>query len=209
MYVISGRINSSLDGINEILDQRDEKALLSLAEEQVSFGAECLDFNSGTRFQTEADDMATRGGAEAMGSGAGVLAEGAPADLAVLDTDGMHFMETTGQKVNLIVYCAKSADVETVMDRVNTALLYGASVRWLVDCDDSEIESIIDTLPFNASRRFGEKFIDIFEEGKRDFYLVDKDIHTIARFEITNLSSGHTFRSGEFREDLLEESLFH
>jgi len=60
-------------------------------------------------------DMATRGGAEAMGSGAGVLAEGAPADLAVLDTDGMHFMETTGQKVNLIVYCAKSADVETVM----------------------------------------------------------------------------------------------
>jgi len=95
------------------------------------------------------------------------------------------------------------------MDRVNTALLYGASVRWLVDCDDSEIESIIDTLPFNASRRFGEKFIDIFEEGKRDFYLVDKDIHTIARFEITNLSSGHTFRSGELREDLLEESLFH
>jgi len=57
MYVISGRINSSLDGINEILDQRDEKALLSLAEEQVSFGAECLDFNCGTRFQTEADDM--------------------------------------------------------------------------------------------------------------------------------------------------------
>jgi len=95
------------------------------------------------------------------------------------------------------------------MDRVNTALLYGASVRYLVDCQDSEIESIIEALPFNASRRYGEEFINLFEEGKRDFYIVDKDVHTIARFEMTNLASGHTFRAGVLREDLMEKSLFH
>ncbi len=95
------------------------------------------------------------------------------------------------------------------MDRVNTALLYGASVRYLVDCTDSEVEQVIELLPFNASRRFGEEFIDIFEEGKRDFYIVDKDIHTIARYEITNIATGHTFRAGVLREDLLEKSFFH
>ncbi|MDD6346605.1 MAG: methenyltetrahydromethanopterin cyclohydrolase [Lachnospiraceae bacterium] len=100
-------------------------------------------------------------------------------------------------------------DEVRAMDRVNTALLYGCDVKYLVDCEDSEIEACIDKLPFNASRRFGERFYDLFEEGKHDFYIVDKDIHTVARYEITNLKTGNTFRAGELREDMLEESLFH
>ena len=95
------------------------------------------------------------------------------------------------------------------MDRVNTALLYGAGVRYLVDCTDAEIEAVMDQLPFNASRRYGEAFIDIFEEGKRDFYIVDKDIHTIASYEFTNIATGNTFRAGMIREDMLEQSFFH
>lgn len=94
------------------------------------------------------------------------------------------------------------------MDRVNTALLYGASVRYLVDSTDAEIEAVIDQLPFSASRRYGEPFLDIFEEGKRDFYIVDKDIHTIAGYEFTNIATGNTFRSGVLREDMLEQSFF-
>lgn len=94
------------------------------------------------------------------------------------------------------------------MDRVNTALIYGATVKYLVNCDDAEIEAVIDQLPFSASRRFGEKFYDLFEEGKHDFYIVDKDIHTIAYYEITNLASGKTFRAGRIREDMLKDSLF-
>lgn len=95
------------------------------------------------------------------------------------------------------------------MDRVNTALLYGSSVRYLVDCTDAEIEEVIEQLPFCASRRYGEDFIDIFEEGKRDFYIVDKDIHTIAAYEFTNIATGNTFRAGVIREDMLEKSFFH
>jgi len=89
------------------------------------------------------------------------------------------------------------------MDRVNTALLYGVTVRYVVDCTDEEVEAVIHTAPFNASRRFGERFIDIFEEGKRDFYIVDKDIHTVACYEITNYATGKTFRGGEIREDMM------
>ncbi len=94
------------------------------------------------------------------------------------------------------------------MDRVNSSLLYGVKVRYLVDSTDAEVEEVINQLPFNASRRFGEEFIDIFEEGKRDFYVVDKDIHTVAMYEITNIATGNTFAAGEMREDLLKKSLF-
>ena len=94
------------------------------------------------------------------------------------------------------------------MDRVNTSLLYGVTVRYVVNCTDSEVEAIIDKLPFSASRRFGESFADLFEEGERDFYKVDKDIHTVARYEITNFASGRTFKAGIIREDMLKASLF-
>jgi methenyltetrahydromethanopterin cyclohydrolase len=91
------------------------------------------------------------------------------------------------------------------MDRVNTALLYGVTVRYLVDCTDKEIEEVIEQLPFSASRRYGERFIDIFEEGKRDFYIVDKDIHTVARYEMTNYATGNTFSAGVIRPDMLTD----
>jgi methenyltetrahydromethanopterin cyclohydrolase len=94
------------------------------------------------------------------------------------------------------------------MDRVNTALLYGVTVRYVVDCTDAEIEEVIEKLPFSASRRYGEDFIDIFEEGKRDFYIVDKDIHTVARYEITNYATGNTFEAGVIRPDKLKKSFY-
>jgi methenyltetrahydromethanopterin cyclohydrolase len=90
------------------------------------------------------------------------------------------------------------------MNRVNTALIYGAITRYVCNCEDQEIERIIPKLPFNASRRFGEPFAKIFEEGKRNFYMVDKDIHTIAVYEITNYATGRTFKAGEIRVDMMK-----
>ncbi|MFV2039522.1 MAG: methenyltetrahydromethanopterin cyclohydrolase [Acidimicrobiales bacterium] len=94
------------------------------------------------------------------------------------------------------------------MHRVNTALLYGVSVRFVVDCRDEDIQQVIDQLPFNASKRFGERFADLFDEGDRDFYRVDKDVHTVAVYEFWNEASGNTFRAGEIREDMLNEAFF-
>jgi methenyltetrahydromethanopterin cyclohydrolase len=99
-------------------------------------------------------------------------------------------------------------DELTAMHRVNTALLYGVSVRFVVDCDDAEVEKVIDLLPFNASSRFGERFLDLFEEGERDFYKVDKDVHTVAEYEFWNEATGNVFRAGEIREDMLAEAFF-
>jgi methenyltetrahydromethanopterin cyclohydrolase len=94
------------------------------------------------------------------------------------------------------------------MDRVNTALMYGCTVRYLVDCEDSDIESFLEIAPFSVSPRFGEHFNDLFEEGQRDFHLVDKSIHTVAYYEITNFKTGRTFKAGQLREDMLARSFF-
>jgi methenyltetrahydromethanopterin cyclohydrolase len=94
------------------------------------------------------------------------------------------------------------------MDRVNTALLYGVTVRYVVDCSDEEILAVVDEAPFSASRRYGERFIDIFEEGHRDFYVVDKDIHTVAKYEFMNYNTGSMFTGGKLREDLITESFY-
>ena len=100
-------------------------------------------------------------------------------------------------------------DEVRAMDRTNTALLYGVDVKYTVDSTDEEILACIDQLPFSASKRFGEKFYDLFEEGKHDFYIVDKDIHTVARYTMNNIRTGNVFTAGEIREDMLEDSLFH
>ena len=94
------------------------------------------------------------------------------------------------------------------MDRVNTALLYGASVNYVVDWEDDKIEKIINELPLSASKLYGTPFMEVFEAGGRDFYTVDKDVHTIARYVITNLRSGRTFSAGTIRDDMMMESFF-
>ncbi len=102
----------------------------------------------------------------------------------------------------------QTKDELVAMDRVNTALIYGASVHYIVNWEDDKIEKIIKELPFSASKKFGTSFLEIFEEGDRDFYKVDKDIHTIAHYTITNINSGRTFSAGIIREDMLESSFF-
>ena len=94
------------------------------------------------------------------------------------------------------------------MDRVNTALLYGASVSYVVDWEDDKIAKIINELPLSASSLYGTPFMQVFEEGDRDFYKVNKDVHTIARYTIVNQSSGRTFSAGIIREDMMIKSFF-
>lgn len=94
------------------------------------------------------------------------------------------------------------------MDRTNTALIYGGSVHYIVDWEDEKIKELMEELPFTASPNYGRPFIDIFEEGDRDFYKVDKDIHTIAKYTITNINSGKTFQAGEINKEELYRVFF-
>ena len=57
MRIISGRINTSLDGISDIINSRNKDALVHIAKEQIALGAQAIDLNCATHLNTEIDDM--------------------------------------------------------------------------------------------------------------------------------------------------------
>ncbi len=57
MEIVGSNINSSLAGVNEMLNGRDAKKLMWFCKEQLSFGADRIDLNCGSRVGTEVEDM--------------------------------------------------------------------------------------------------------------------------------------------------------
>jgi cobalamin-dependent methionine synthase I len=57
IFVIGAVINTSVPGINEIIEQRNKKKLLEIARMQIDYGAKMLAINCGTRFDSESDDI--------------------------------------------------------------------------------------------------------------------------------------------------------
>ena len=99
-------------------------------------------------------------------------------------------------------------DEDIAMDRVNSAVIYGGVVRYLVNCRDEEIEAVIEKMPSNYSKRFGERFIDLYIESGRRIFNMDSGINSVAVYEITNYSTGNTFKAGTFHQDVLKKSFF-
>ena len=57
MYVIGAVINTSVDGIDEMIEKRDRDELLRLARMQIDYGADMLAINCGSRIDSEPDDI--------------------------------------------------------------------------------------------------------------------------------------------------------
>lgn len=94
----------------------------------------------------------------------------------------------------------------TALGWTNDAILYGGRVHLWVDTTDQAIDQVIDLLPSCSSSDFGEPFQTTFERYQRDFYRIDKRLFSPAQVIINNLSTGHVFRGGELRADILKES---
>lgn len=99
-------------------------------------------------------------------------------------------------------------DEDIAMDRVNNAIIYGGIVRYVVDCKDEEIAAAIDKMPSNYSASFGERFIDLYLKSGRNIFNMDAGINSVAVYEITNFSTGNTFKAGVLRPDVLKKSFF-
>ena len=94
----------------------------------------------------------------------------------------------------------------TALGWTNDAILYGGHVELTVQTTDESIEKVIDRVASMASPDFGTPFLEIFESYDRDFYKIDKLLFSPAQIVITNASSGRVFRSGEIRNDILQQS---
>lgn len=94
----------------------------------------------------------------------------------------------------------------TALGWTNDAVLYGAVVQLLVDCDDSVLEEVGKELPSCSSNDFGTPFLEIFERFDRDFYKIDKMLFSPSRVIFNNVRTGNLLAFGEQRNDILSES---
>ena len=93
------------------------------------------------------------------------------------------------------------------MGITNDCILYGGQTRYFVDCEDAEIESIIEKVPSSASRDYGSPFYDIFKKYDKDFYKIDPNLFSPAEIFVNNMRTGNTFHAGGVNEDVLRTSL--
>ncbi|MGI6406468.1 MAG: methenyltetrahydromethanopterin cyclohydrolase [Syntrophaceticus sp.] len=84
----------------------------------------------------------------------------------------------------------------------NDCVLYGGRVWYTVDCEDSEVERILDKIPSNSSRDYGKPFYDLFKEYG-DFYSIDPMLFSPAEVFINNIKSGRLYHTGELNKTLL------
>ena len=90
--------------------------------------------------------------------------------------------------------------------RTNDAILYGGHVTLWVNAQDDQIQGIGPKVPSLASRDYGVPFAKTFKKYDYDFYKVDPGLFSPAMLTIVNLKSGHSYRYGSLRPDIVSES---
>lgn len=122
---------------------------------------------------------------------------------------GLHKLTELGFDVKKIISGFGSSPLAPVTDgdlraigATNDCILYGGSVWYTVQCEDSEIEKIVGRIPSNSSHDYGKRFFELFQEYK-DFYKIDPMLFSPAEVFINNVRSGRLFHAGELNCSLL------
>lgn len=127
---------------------------------------------------------------------------------------GMHKMMALGFDVRSVAaafgtcpLAPLTGDELWAMARANDAVLYGSRAWYTVQSDDRTLAEIIDQMPASTSPDYGTPFYDLFERYDHDFYRIDPLLFSTAEVQITNLSTGHTFRAGAVDAAMVERTL--
>lgn len=94
------------------------------------------------------------------------------------------------------------------MDRVNSSTLYGSVAKYVVCCEDGEIERVLPHMAFSGTAHNGKTFAELYDAAERDIFKMDTDVHKVARIELFNQNSGRTFSAGQIDADMLLKSYF-
>ncbi len=101
---------------------------------------------------------------------------------------------------------AKPSDVVGGIGRTNDAMLYGARVTMWVDCEQAQIDDVVQRVPSNSSADYGRPFAEIFRDCGYDFYKIDPHLFSPAMIAIINRRTGIMRCSGEIKTDVLLQS---
>jgi methenyltetrahydromethanopterin cyclohydrolase len=93
------------------------------------------------------------------------------------------------------------------MGITNDCILYGGQTRYFVECEDNEIENVIQNVPSSSSRDYGQPFYDIFKKYDKDFYKIDANLFSPAEIFINNIKTGTIFHAGGINSEVLQKSL--
>jgi methenyltetrahydromethanopterin cyclohydrolase len=128
----------------------------------------------------------------------------------------IHRLEEEGLPMNVIfsasgfgVLPPLTDDDLVAMGRINDSLLYGCEATFFLrHVDDTLIEALAQKVVSQASKAYGQPFIEIFEQAGRDFYNIPLDIHSPAVVHLNNMNSGNTFSAGDINSTVLAKSFF-
>jgi methenyltetrahydromethanopterin cyclohydrolase len=93
------------------------------------------------------------------------------------------------------------------MGITNDCILYGGQTRYFADCEDDQIESIIEKVPSSSSKDYGLPFYETFKKYDKDFYKIDPNLFSPAKIFINNVKTGTIYHAGGINRDVLHESL--
>lgn len=127
---------------------------------------------------------------------------------------GIHKLGKLGFDINSILYALGGAPIPPIhpefvhaMARTNDAILYGGIAYYTVEYEnEEELKEIMEKVPSNASKDYGEPFIETFKQVNYDFYKIDPNLFAPAILIINNLKTGNTFARGEINTKALEKS---
>ncbi len=127
---------------------------------------------------------------------------------------GLHKLDVLGFPLSSVISGFGNCPVapvaksdEEAMGITNDCILYGGQTRFFVDCEDTDIEAVIEKVPSSASREYGKPFHEIFTESGRDFCKVDPNLFAPAEIFVNNVKTGKIYHAGRVNKPTLRQSL--
>jgi len=128
---------------------------------------------------------------------------------------GLHKLSKIGINPLTVHYASGHAPIAPVhpkftkaMGMTNDMILYGGIAYYALEHeDDHELEKLLRKAPSSASKQYGKPFAQIFKEANHDFYKIDPNLFSPAKFIINNITTGSTFHTGHVNFEILRKSL--
>jgi methenyltetrahydromethanopterin cyclohydrolase len=127
---------------------------------------------------------------------------------------GLHKLVELGFDVGQVLSGYGTAPVATIdkddlhaIGRTNDCVLYGGQVFLVVSADDSLLAELVERIPAESSRDYGQPFYRIFKQYKGDFYAIDPMLFSPGQVTLNNVRSGRTYSAGHVNPAVLRASL--